>query len=128
MRPTHTRFALSLIVFAVACGGGEAPETETPEQPGEVAARPLPEGAQAWSLLGEPLLPPELSVEARATHEANLALAEADVTASPEDADAIIWYGRRLAYLGRYREAIAVFTRGIALHPDDPPSPTRSPR
>jgi len=119
MRPTHTRLALSLIVFAVACGGGEAPEAEMPEPAAEVAPRPLPEGAQAWSLLGEPLLPPELSVEARATHEANLAVAEADVTASPEDADAIIWYGRRLAYLGRYREAIAVFTRGIALHPDD---------
>jgi hypothetical protein len=119
MRPTHSRFALPLIVFVLACGGGETPDVDAPERIGEVAPRPLPDGAQAWSLLGEPLLPPELSAGARATHEANLALAEAEVTASPEDADAIIWYGRRLAYLGRYREAIAVFTRGIALHPDD---------
>ena len=119
MRLPHSRFAVFFVVFALACGGGEAPEGDAPVDGGDVTSRPLPDGAQAWSLLGEPLLPPELSAEARATHEANLALAEADVAARPEDADAIIWYGRRLAYLGRYREAIAVFTRGIALHPDD---------
>lgn len=119
MRPTRTHYTLPLIVFALACGGGEAPDAEVSEPMSEAAPRPLPEGAQAWSLLGEPLRPPTLSAEVRATYETNLAAAEANVEASPEDADAIIWYGRRLAYLGRYREAIAVFTRGIALHPDD---------
>jgi tetratricopeptide (TPR) repeat protein len=34
--------------------------------------------------------------------------------------DSIIWYGRRLAYLGRIREAIDVYTRGVSLHPDNP--------
>ena len=29
----------------------------------------------------------------------------------------IIWYGRRLAYLGNYKEAIAIYTKGINLHP-----------
>ncbi|RIK70733.1 hypothetical protein DCC62_22425, partial [candidate division KSB1 bacterium] len=29
----------------------------------------------------------------------------------------LIWLGRRLAYLWRYREAIEVFSKGIALHP-----------
>jgi tetratricopeptide (TPR) repeat protein len=33
--------------------------------------------------------------------------------------DAMIWYGRRLAYLGRYSEAIRVFGRGVQLHPGD---------
>lgn len=55
----------------------------------------------------------------RATYEANLAEATAAYEANPDDADAIIWYGRRLAYLGRYREAIDVYTRGIEVHPDD---------
>lgn len=32
----------------------------------------------------------------------------------------IIWYGRRLAYLTRYQEAIAVFTRGMKHHPESP--------
>jgi tetratricopeptide (TPR) repeat protein len=31
----------------------------------------------------------------------------------------MIWYGRRLAYLGRYDEAIRVFGRGVQLHPGD---------
>jgi tetratricopeptide (TPR) repeat protein len=38
---------------------------------------------------------------------------------NPDDADAIIWLARRLGYLGRYREAIAVLTRGIEKHPED---------
>lgn len=35
------------------------------------------------------------------------------------NADAIIWYGRRTAYLGDYVKAIDIFTRGISLHPTD---------
>lgn len=35
------------------------------------------------------------------------------------NADAMIWYGRRMAYLGRYGDAIAIFSKGIALHPND---------
>jgi tetratricopeptide (TPR) repeat protein len=35
------------------------------------------------------------------------------------NADNIIWLGRRLAYVGRYQEAIAVFTKGLALYPKD---------
>ena len=34
--------------------------------------------------------------------------------------DNIIWYGRRLAYLTRYQEAINVFTQGMKHHPDSP--------
>jgi tetratricopeptide (TPR) repeat protein len=44
----------------------------------------------------------------------------AAVAARPDDADALIWLGRRTAYLGRYREAVEIFSRGIAQHPDDP--------
>jgi tetratricopeptide (TPR) repeat protein len=71
------------------------------------------------SLLGGALRPPELPDDVRATYEANLAAAERELAADPEDADALIWYGRRLAYLGRYRDAIDVYTRAIGLHPGD---------
>ena len=37
----------------------------------------------------------------------------------PTDADNIIWLGRRTAYLGRYQEAITIYSKGIALHPTD---------
>ena len=38
---------------------------------------------------------------------------------APENADSIIWYGRRTAYPGRFNDAIAIFTDGIAKHPTD---------
>lgn len=35
------------------------------------------------------------------------------------NADKLIWLGRRLAYVGRFQEAIAVFTKGIERFPKD---------
>ena len=55
--------------------------------------------------------------------EAKLARARADYEAEPENADAMIWLGRRLAYLGRYQEAIEVYSQGIELHPEDARAP-----
>jgi len=74
---------------------------------------------EATSLLGKPLVPTPPSAEARATLEKNLAAARADYEKDPGNADSIIWLGRRLAYLGRYRDAIATFSEGIRMHPRD---------
>ena len=79
------------------------------------AAQQKPE---ATSLSGKPLFPIELPN--RAKLEGELAQAEKDLAAKPTDADAIIWTGRRLAYLWRYQEAIAMYTKGIAQNPSDP--------
>ena len=35
------------------------------------------------------------------------------------DVDSIIWYGRRTAYLGKYKDAIGIFTKAIKRWPDD---------
>ncbi len=51
--------------------------------------------------------------------EANLAKAKADYDRDPSSADNAVWLGRRLAYLGRFPEAIDAFTQGIATHPAD---------
>ena len=64
-------------------------------------------------------MPTALPTAVRAEREAKLAEARAAVERSPDDADALIWLGRRTAYLGRYREAIEIFSRGIERHPDD---------
>lgn len=79
----------------------------------------LPDGAEAWSITGVALYPTELTPRVAEVYQTNLEAAQADFDADPEDVDNIVWLGRRLAYPGRYREAIAVFTRGIALHPND---------
>jgi tetratricopeptide (TPR) repeat protein len=75
--------------------------------------------AEAMSLLGQPLFAPAIDPAARTRMEQQLADARARYDSAPNDADAIIWLGRRLAYLGYYRDAIDVFGEGIAKHPDD---------
>jgi tetratricopeptide (TPR) repeat protein len=75
--------------------------------------------SQGTSLLGKPLIPAAPAENARERLEANLAAAREQYDKNPNDADAIIWLGRRLAYLGRYRDAIAAFTEGIQKHPGD---------
>lgn len=45
--------------------------------------------------------------------------ARAEYEAKPSDADALIWYGRRMGYTGDFRAAISIFTMGIEKHPDD---------
>ena len=91
-------------------GAGEAPRT----------AAALPEGAQAVSFLGDALFPPSLDEEVLARRAQQLEEALLQLAADPQGADALIWAGRRHAYLGDYRKAIEVFTEGIQYHPDDP--------
>jgi tetratricopeptide (TPR) repeat protein len=78
------------------------------------------DGSEAVSLFGQPLAAPPLPPEVQADRAAKLAEARAEAEAHPDDADALIWLGRRIAYLGRYREAIDVYTRGLEKHPDEP--------
>jgi tetratricopeptide (TPR) repeat protein len=73
---------------------------------------------EATSLSGKPLY--RISLPDQQKLEANLVQAEKDLAANPKSADAIIWVGRRLGYLWRYQDAIEMFSRGIAAHPNDP--------
>ncbi|HYW30284.1 MAG TPA: hypothetical protein VE869_02175 [Gemmatimonas sp.] len=75
---------------------------------------------QAISLLGDTLRTFPLAPDTRARYEAQLAEAERAYRNAPTDVDSIIWLGRRLGYLGRLRESIEVYGRGIALHPENP--------
>jgi len=75
---------------------------------------------EATSLLGQPLQRISFSDEELIKLSANLASAQADYKTDPNNANNIIWLGRRLAYLWRYREAIAVFTKGLEKYPENP--------
>ncbi|MDX1403332.1 MAG: tetratricopeptide repeat protein [Woeseiaceae bacterium] len=75
----------------------------------------VPDGAQALSLTGKPLYPAE---PAQKTLD-QLAEAKRNYQANPNDADNIIWYGRRTAYTGDFRGAIEIFSEGIEKFPDD---------
>ncbi|MBI2403230.1 MAG: tetratricopeptide repeat protein [Gemmatimonadetes bacterium] len=73
---------------------------------------------EAVSLLGDTLVAPNLSDSLRAARERQLADAEA-AYARDSSADALIWVGRRTAYLGRYRDAVEVFAAGATRFPED---------
>jgi tetratricopeptide (TPR) repeat protein len=83
-------------------------------------AQDLPAGAEAISLLGRPLVPPALPQATREAHEQRLAEARRAWEHTPANPDSIIWLGRRSAYLGRYRDAIGVYTRGLEQLPLEP--------
>jgi tetratricopeptide (TPR) repeat protein len=55
----------------------------------------------------------------RQQYEARLAEARRAYERTPDNPDSIIWLGRRTAYLGGYREAIALYREGIRKHPRD---------
>ena len=64
--------------------------------------------------------PPPVSAEAKRDMEAKLKEARVRYEANPHDPEAIIWLGRRLGYLGRFREAVQVFSDGVYEFPADP--------
>jgi tetratricopeptide (TPR) repeat protein len=97
--------ARCLIALALVIVSSTANQAQTPE---------------ATSLFGRPLMSIAPSAAQKARLEADLAKAQADYDRDPSNADAAIWLGRRIAYLGRYRDAIEVFSRGIARHPNEP--------
>ena len=57
--------------------------------------------------------------EVREDRESRLAAAREAFEDNPDDVDAVIWLGRRTAYLGRYREAVDIYSDGIEQHPGE---------
>jgi tetratricopeptide (TPR) repeat protein len=103
-----------LLGLALAAGCVSAAATRSPDVSSKT---PEPE---AISLFGKPLFPPAIPEERRKELEARLAEARDRYEANPDDPEAILWYGRRMAYLAQYREAIAIFTTGVEKFPADP--------
>ncbi len=70
------------------------------------------------SLLGNSLERQSLPDEVRMQRESALERARTIHAVHPEDEDAIIWLGRRTAYLGRYQEAVEIYSKGLVLLPE----------
>jgi len=81
---------------------------------------PAAVAVQAVSLLGDTLRTLPLSSTVRARYETQLADARRAYEHTPTNVDSIIWYARRLGYLGQQRESIEIYTRGIARYPNNP--------
>jgi len=76
--------------------------------------------AEIRALDGRLLVPAALPARVAADREQKLEQALVQLEADQEDRDAWIWVGRRLGYLGRYLDAIDVFTRALERWPNDP--------
>lgn len=105
---------LHFIFFLLWSGCGPSPKSSAEISP-ELAL-----DGEAISLLGDTLR--RLEDDENTFQQKDSLLREAYLMYLEDstDLDNIIWYGRRLAYLYRYKEAIAVFTRGIHYHPRSP--------
>lgn len=107
--------AILLAGSPLAVAGDPPSPAATPPSPATPETKAIP---QATSLLGRPLLTPTLPDARRGQMEADAEIARRAYDANPSDEPAAILYGRRLAYLGRFREAVDVYTRALADHPD----------
>ena len=96
--PLVTLFVVPVLALVPACAGPGGP-------------------VEATSLLGRELVQPSFDTERAAELEANLSAARAELEAEPDSELAEIWVGRRLAYLGRYREAVEHYSSALERHP-----------
>ena len=80
----------------------------------------LPGTAETFSLFGEPLYRTPLRPEALEEQGALYEEACRSYEENPDDAETIIWLGRRTAYLGRCREAASIFSMGMENYPENP--------
>lgn len=103
----RTQNLVILVIIFTSCSVAQKEPIDT-----EVADR------QIISLLGEPLPKKEMPDSIRQVLESNLAMAEERLEANPDSIDLVIWHGRRTAYLGRYFEAIDIFSRGLEKFPN----------
>ncbi len=105
-------FGISL--FLMGCPSAKDPETETlPE-----TTAPVARSYEAISLLGDTLYAPALSETVQAQYDSALRVAQRNYQRDSAQLDHVIWLGRRLGYLGRYQEAVRVFTEGIKRFPE----------
>ncbi len=110
---SRSLLALTSVALLLASCESAQPATDAPP-PGYSVARPV----IAPTLANPPLepAPPASTALARPTAQELLARAQADFDADPTNEDNIIWLARRLGYLARHQEAIAVLTDGLRLY------------
>ncbi len=114
MKPLLICFVLLLSVLLYNCNTCNSQRDDSGE-PDVVSIDTL----QGTSLLGKKLVSEQPDPEKDSITIANYINAKKKYNENPDDADAIIWYGRRTAYLGDYQKAIDIYTGGIEKFPED---------
>lgn len=104
------------MLFCLAC----QPTTEKQEATKEEEAIKEYTGPEAFALDGRELFPAPETVASKQRKDSLLAIAQKNFDQNSRKLENIIWLGRRVAYLSRYREAIDIYTKGLELHPNAP--------
>lgn len=84
------------------------------------ASRKIERKPEAISLDGKPLYLPDWPADMQARLNANIQATAYDFTLHPDDPVVMLWMGRRYGFASRFNDAIAVFTRGVEMFPNDP--------
>jgi len=74
---------------------------------------------QGTSFLGKELIRRQVDVKKDSLQISNYLRTLDTYNSNPMNADFIIWFGRRVAYLGDYKKAINIFSEGIDKFPED---------
>ena len=100
-----TLLLLAAVTFFSSCNDKPKKYTEPELEP------------QVVSLLGITYFEPLRSEEIQELLDKNLMDAKAQFDKTQSEINTI-WYGRRMAYLSRYNEAIEIYTKGLEKYPD----------
>ncbi len=103
---------LLIAVFAAHCQSLDSKKA-TPQDPPSSQSQP-----EAYTLDGKPLFPSPESETSLRKKDSLLQIARQNYQMDSTNLDNIIWLGRRTAYLSRFQEAIAIYTRGLEKHPN----------
>lgn len=98
-------FVLFFLIGAWACQQAPITTSNSSDSSGYTITTPL----------GKQLMPSTPSAGMLEKYEQ----AKQDYEEHPNNAENLIWYGRRTAYLGRYADAIQIYTDGIKQFPKD---------
>lgn len=120
MRILHLFFPTLLPCAFLILACGQDPQMTEAEDRVEEETIVWSDTVIAYSLLGEPLKPVPERISAFHEKDSLLTVAEQAYREDPLQLDNVIWYGRRLSYLTRYREAMTVYTTGLHLFPQSP--------
>lgn len=104
------KFPITLIILILLCSCKNEP----------LISQADVHSSQITSLSGKALEPPRDLKKVAIEKDKNLRAAHLDYTNYPDSLDAHIWYGRRLAYVYKYQEAIDVYTQAIEQFPNSP--------
>ncbi len=105
MRPL---MVFSVLLFLMSCSGQESATSKVEN----LSSKPV-----AYSFQDEPFFEPKRSSQVQEKLEGNLKAALERIGKDSSEMN-YIWWGRRLAYMSRYPDAIKAFSKGLKVYPN----------